>query len=73
MHSKLQILKFEGYIRIVIPTGNFVPYDWGEDGIMENTELKYFLEALGVGDRMIASLSRYDFSKTANYAFVHSM
>lgn len=36
MHSKLQILKFPGYLRIVIPTGNFVPYDWGETGVMEN-------------------------------------
>lgn len=27
MHSKLQLLKFPGYLRIVIPTGNLVPYD----------------------------------------------
>lgn len=36
MHSKLQILKFSTHIRIVIPTGNLVPYDWGETGVMEN-------------------------------------
>ncbi|KAK2594451.1 hypothetical protein QQS21_007855 [Conoideocrella luteorostrata] len=36
MHSKLQILKFPNYLRIVIPTGNLVPYDWGETGVMEN-------------------------------------
>ncbi|KAB5558681.1 tyrosyl-DNA phosphodiesterase-domain-containing protein [Coniochaeta sp. 2T2.1] len=36
MHSKLQILKFRTYLRIVVPTGNFVPYDWGETGVMEN-------------------------------------
>jgi hypothetical protein len=36
MHSKLQILKFEGYLRVVVPTGNFVGYDWGETGVMEN-------------------------------------
>lgn len=36
MHSKLQILKFATYLRIVVPTGNFVPYDWGETGVMEN-------------------------------------
>ncbi|KAI1328497.1 tyrosyl-DNA phosphodiesterase-domain-containing protein [Xylariaceae sp. FL0255] len=36
MHSKLQLLKFPGYMRIVIPTGNLVPYDWGETGMMEN-------------------------------------
>jgi len=36
MHSKLQILKFATYLRIAVPTGNFVPYDWGETGVMEN-------------------------------------
>ncbi|CAM1510314.1 Fc.00g006490.m01.CDS01 [Cosmosporella sp. VM-42] len=36
MHSKLQLLKYPEYIRIVIPTGNLVPYDWGETGVMEN-------------------------------------
>lgn len=39
MHSKLQILKYEKYIRIVVPTGNLVPYDWGETGSMENVDL----------------------------------
>ncbi|OTA60229.1 phospholipase D/nuclease [Hypoxylon sp. EC38] len=36
MHSKLQLLKFPGYLRVVVPTGNFVPYDWGETGVIEN-------------------------------------
>lgn len=36
MHSKLQLLKFPGYLRIVVPTGNLVPYDWGETGTLEN-------------------------------------
>lgn len=36
MHSKLQLLKFPEYLRIVIPTANLVPYDWGETGVMEN-------------------------------------
>lgn len=36
MHSKLQLLKYPEYLRIVIPTGNLVPYDWGEPGAMEN-------------------------------------
>ncbi|KAI0540895.1 tyrosyl-DNA phosphodiesterase-domain-containing protein [Xylaria digitata] len=36
MHSKLQLLKFPNYLRLVIPTGNLVPYDWGETGVMEN-------------------------------------
>ncbi|OAA54435.1 Tyrosyl-DNA phosphodiesterase [Cordyceps fumosorosea ARSEF 2679] len=36
MHSKLQVLKYAKYLRLVIPTGNLVPYDWGETGVMEN-------------------------------------
>lgn len=36
MHSKLQLLKYDGYLRIVVPTGNLMSYDWGETGTMEN-------------------------------------
>ncbi|PHH51394.1 hypothetical protein CFIMG_003298RA [Ceratocystis fimbriata CBS 114723] len=36
MHSKLMILKFASYLRIVVPTANFVSYDWGYTGAMEN-------------------------------------
>ena len=36
MHSKLQLLKYSNYMRIVIPTGNLVSYDWGETGTLEN-------------------------------------
>ncbi|KAK0673822.1 tyrosyl-DNA phosphodiesterase-domain-containing protein [Cercophora samala] len=36
MHSKLMLLKYEEYMRIVVPTGNFMSYDWGETGTMEN-------------------------------------
>ncbi|XXG96694.1 RING-box protein hrt1 [Hypoxylon texense] len=36
MHSKLQLLKYHSYLRVVIPSGNLVPYDWGETGAIEN-------------------------------------
>ena len=36
MHSKLMLLFYEHYARLVVPTGNLVPYDWGETGHMEN-------------------------------------
>ncbi|KAL2167747.1 hypothetical protein VTG60DRAFT_878 [Thermothelomyces hinnuleus] len=36
MHSKLMLLKYEKYLRIVVPTGNLMSFDWGETGIMEN-------------------------------------
>ncbi|KXH36046.1 ubiquitin interaction domain-containing protein [Colletotrichum simmondsii] len=93
MHSKLQILKYEGYLRIVIPSGNLVPYDWGETGQLENmiflidlprlngppietsfgTELRRFLRALGLDDKLVKSLDNYDFSETSRYGFIHSI
>jgi hypothetical protein len=36
MHSKLMLLKYEKYMRVVVPTGNLMSYDWGETGTMEN-------------------------------------
>jgi hypothetical protein len=36
MHSKLMLLKYEKYLRVVVPTGNLMSYDWGETGTMEN-------------------------------------
>ncbi|KAL2754686.1 hypothetical protein ACRALDRAFT_1063472 [Sodiomyces alcalophilus JCM 7366] len=47
LHSKLQLLKFESYLRIVIPTGNLVPYDWGESGELENMVFLIDLPRLG--------------------------
>ena len=37
MHSKLMLLSHPTYLRIVVPTANLVPYDWGETGVLENT------------------------------------
>ncbi|KAE8372877.1 tyrosyl-DNA phosphodiesterase-domain-containing protein [Aspergillus bertholletiae] len=38
MHSKLMLLFHSGYVRIVVPTANLTPYDWGEiGGLMENS------------------------------------
>ncbi|KAI0389236.1 tyrosyl-DNA phosphodiesterase-domain-containing protein [Xylariaceae sp. FL0594] len=96
MHSKLQLLKFPKYLRIVIPTGNLVPYDWGETGVMENMvflidlpllepsrehqemslfgrELSYFLKASELDSSLVDSLSKYDFSETNRYRFVHTI
>jgi hypothetical protein len=117
MHSKLQILKYPRYLRIVIPSGNLVPYDWGETGHMENVcaplniwrivlfshvlipkqmlfmidlplkdannqapavtnfsdHLQHYVGAMGVENGMVESLSKYDFTRTENLAFVYSM
>ncbi|KAK6349749.1 hypothetical protein TWF696_006027 [Orbilia brochopaga] len=44
MHSKLQLLFHLTYLRVVVPTANMTPYDWGEalgtgrsEGVMENS------------------------------------
>jgi hypothetical protein len=39
MHSKLQLLFYDQYLRVVIPSGNLTTYDWGETGVMENVRL----------------------------------
>jgi hypothetical protein len=36
-------------------------------------ELVRFLEASGVDEKLISSLSNYDFSRTERLAFVHTM
>ena len=37
MHSKLMLLFHPHYVRLVVPTANLVPFDWGEQGgCMEN-------------------------------------
>jgi hypothetical protein len=37
MHSKLMLLFHPEHLRIVVPSANLVPYDWGEqNGVMEN-------------------------------------
>ena len=36
MHSKLMLLAHPTHLRIVVPTANLIPYDWGETGVMEN-------------------------------------
>lgn len=43
MHSKLMLLCHPTYLRIVVPSANLVPYDWGEQGgIMENVRPPFF-------------------------------
>ncbi|KAI0127492.1 ubiquitin interaction domain-containing protein [Xylariales sp. AK1849] len=98
MHSKLQLLKYSKYLRIVVPSGNLISYDWGETGVMENIvfiidlplienpevraasqlnsfgeDLSYFLRAQSLDENLVRSLSKYDFSETSRYAFVHTI
>ena len=50
MHSKLMLLFYDKYMRIVVPTANLVPSDWGENGVMENMvfliDLPYLVESV---------------------------
>ncbi|KAH9221079.1 tyrosyl-DNA phosphodiesterase-domain-containing protein [Leptodontidium sp. 2 PMI_412] len=96
MHSKLQLLSYSTHLRVVIPSANLTPYDWGETGIMENVcflidlprlptgqaateltpfaeELLFFADALGLDQGTLKSLKKFDFSRTVQMAFVHSI
>ncbi|KAJ5613043.1 hypothetical protein N7510_006237 [Penicillium lagena] len=97
MHSKLMLLFHREYLRIVVPTANLTTFDWGENGLMENSaflidlpkksddissqcsktafyeELVYFLKAMTLHENVISKLDSFDFSKTARYAFVHTV
>ena len=98
MHSKLMLLSYSTHLRIVVPTANLTPSDWGEVGVMENMlflidlprlpgnerapkgsltpfgrELIVFLEAKGLSPSVIDSLYYFDFLRTKDFAFVHSI
>ncbi|KAL4976101.1 tyrosyl-DNA phosphodiesterase-domain-containing protein [Aspergillus desertorum] len=95
MHSKLMLLFHPSYLRIAVPTANLTPFDWGEDGVMENSvflidlpkkgastsgdsttfykDLVHFLKASTLHGNVIAKLENFDFSKTAQFAFVHTI
>ena len=53
MHSKLMLLSYPLFLRIVVPTANLVPFDWGETGIMENMVFVVDLPRLLNGNRVI--------------------
>ena len=49
MHSKLMLLAHPGYLRVVVPSGNLIPHDWGETGAMENVVFVIDLPRLSDG------------------------
>ena len=58
MHSKLMLLSYRLYLRIVVPTANLVSYDWGETGEMENTVFLIDLPRLHDGERKSEKVGR---------------
>ena len=79
MHSKLMLLFYEHYTRLVVPTGNLVPYDWGETGHMENLvfliDLPYLSETVrkypAVGGQTAAGMITDDGPYTKFFEAVH--
>ena len=54
MHSKLMLLSHPEYIRVVVPTANCTPYDWGDiitGAVMENSVFLVDLPRLPEGKR----------------------
>lgn len=39
MHSKLMLLFRSNSLRLVVPTANLTPHDWGESNLMENASV----------------------------------
>ncbi|CRG88779.1 hypothetical protein PISL3812_05814 [Talaromyces islandicus] len=61
MHSKLMLLFHPGYLRIVVPSANLVPYDWGETGgVMENIAFLIDLPKKPEGDGETSQTAFYD-------------
>ncbi|KAI2630613.1 phospholipase D/nuclease [Hypoxylon sp. NC1633] len=56
MHSKLLLLKYPRYLRIVVPSGNMVPYDWGETGVIEN--IVFLIDLPRIDDPKVRSSNR---------------
>ncbi|EZF98363.1 hypothetical protein H113_01832, partial [Trichophyton rubrum MR1459] len=60
MHSKLMLLFHANHLRIVIPSANLDPYDWGEKGgVMENVSKAksislYLLLLRSIGYRFVS-------------------
>ena len=55
MHSKLMLLSHLEYLRVVVPTANCTPYDWGETRpatVMENSVFVVDLPRLSEGKRV---------------------
>ncbi|KIH90675.1 hypothetical protein SPBR_00242 [Sporothrix brasiliensis 5110] len=80
MHSKLQLLKFPGHLRIAVPTGNLVPYDWGESGTLENMVFLIDLPKLpkgrsaeGTGTPFMEDLSYFLTAQGVDAAMVQSL
>lgn len=67
MHSKLMLLSYPTHLRIVVPTANLTPYDWGETGIMENTVFLIDLPRLSIEKRSSAVAEMTDFDKDLTY------
>ncbi|RKF62697.1 putative tyrosyl-dna phosphodiesterase domain protein [Erysiphe neolycopersici] len=57
MHSKLQLLAHPSHLRVVVPTANLVSYDWGES----------------LPEQVVKSLRNFNFSRTNELGFVHSI
>ncbi|KAI4124280.1 MAG: hypothetical protein LQ338_004900 [Usnochroma carphineum] len=71
MHSKLMLLSYPAFLRVVVPTANLVPYDWGETGVMENTVFLIDLPRLHCG-QMAEEDQMTDFAKNLIY-FLQAM
>ncbi|KAL8767691.1 MAG: hypothetical protein Q9209_005871 [Squamulea sp. 1 TL-2023] len=67
MHSKLMLLSYPTHLRVVVPTANLVPYDWGETGVMENSVFLIDLPRLPIEGTTAAAQQMTNFGKELVY------
>ncbi|KAJ0338805.1 hypothetical protein KNSL1_012284 [Colletotrichum chrysophilum] len=74
MHSKLQILNSHWQMVFLIDLPRFETQQTtaGTETLF-GKELRRFLTALGIGEKLVKSLDNYDFSETSRYGFVHTI
>ena len=59
MHSKLMLLFWHDRLRVVVPTANLVPFDWGVGAVMENMLWVCDLPKIGKGDHDVGHDTRF--------------
>ncbi|KAL8788980.1 MAG: hypothetical protein Q9213_001389 [Squamulea squamosa] len=67
MHSKLMLLSYPTHLRVVVPTANLVPYDWGETGVMENSVFLIDLPRLPIDGTTATAQQMTGFGKDLVY------
>ncbi|CAG8798290.1 8175_t:CDS:2 [Gigaspora margarita] len=62
-HAKLMLLFFDGWMRVVVASGNLIPYDWETSENVIFVQDFPIVQATGFKNHIVNKLSQYDFSR----------